>query len=155
MKLLFRFTYGAGDTGESRCPDCINGGVWKLKVGAPELRNLKDKKLTSWKPEVEHGATWDGTSRSDPVPHTVVLNPSLWSTPILLVDTFIHEVFHVLDHTEGCRGTRGWKKPIPHPIVTRLASAFARFLHENDLEIVKKKRIVVEARPLLDLEGAR
>lgn len=146
MKLLHRFTYGAGDPVESRCRECANGGAWKLKVGAPEMK----KGRSGWKPELEHGATWDGMSKGDPAAHVVVLNPALWSTPILLVDTFIHEVFHVLEHTEHCRGTRGWKKAIPHPIITRLASAFAKFLHENDLEIVKRRRVVVEAQPFLE-----
>lgn len=136
MKPFFSFSYGKTDALRlSSCIHCNRGGKWKLKMGAPELRG---EKAGDWKPGEEWGCTWDGEGKSDPAAHLVVLNPGLWNHDVMHTEVFIHEILHVIDHSERCRGTRGWKKSIQHVLVTRIAQALAKFFHENDIVLVKR-----------------
>lgn len=133
MKPLHRFRYGSLDgLRDSRCDKCQKkGGLWLMKIGAPELRG---EKFHDWRPEHEHACTWDGEDPKDPVEHVIVIHPELWQHPVLMTDVVIHEWLHVIDHTERCRDTPKWW--LPHSVITRIATALAKFLHENNLEIV-------------------
>jgi len=142
LKFLTKFFYGSLDgLHHSRCDQCNEkGGLWRGRVGAPELRG---KRFHDWRPEQEHACTWDGEDPKDPVEHVVVIHPELLRHKTLMADCVIHEWFHVIDHTERCRDTPGWY--LPHSVITRLATAFAKFLAENNLEIVQHK--IVKAEP--------
>lgn len=132
IQFPFRFTYGKLDgLRTSRCDKCNAGGLWKGKIGAPELRG---KKFHDWNPDKEDGCTWDGEDPKDPVEHVIVIHPELHSHPVRKTDVTLHEIFHVIDHTERCRDTPRWH--LPHAVITRLATALAKFLHENRLQIV-------------------
>ena len=64
---------------------------------------------------------------------TVYADPKLANDPLERLDTFLHEVLHVIDETETTLGRPRWH--LPHAAIERTATALAEFLIENAVEI--------------------
>ena len=143
MKFLHKFRYGSLDgLHNSRCDKCNEGGLWKATVGAPKLRG---ETFHHWRPEQEWACTWDGEDPKDPVEHVLCFHPALWKHPVKRTDVQLHEWFHVIDHAERCRDTAGWW--LPHSVISRLATAFAKFMAENHLELVQRRPKLPKEKP--------
>jgi hypothetical protein len=136
-RVVHRFTYGAGDpVTPTHCLRCRQGGRWVVKIGAPELQGGT---IEHWNPKTDDGICFPNT---DVAKHVIVLNPELWSQPIRINEVFFHELFHAIDHAELSRKTEEWW--LPHSVIKRMGRALAKWMAENNLELVKRKAVVHE-----------
>jgi hypothetical protein len=96
-------------------------------MGAPEMKGDTEE---HWDPKSDNGSCF-------PEKHLIVLNPELWKSPVKLIETFLHELFHAINHVEVAKDTKDWW--LPHSVIKRVARALAKWLAENNMEIVMRK----------------
>ena len=148
-KLLYKFRINSHDPlTPTDCDLCRLGGEYRVKVGAPELRDSGAVR-ERWEPGKEYGAFF-------PDKHLIILHPSLLAHPVKLWETFWHEYLHALDHAEASR-TKHRKKfstatpwHLNHETIFRISRAMSKFMVENNLEIVQRKVVKYDNKKVLE-----